>query len=932
MNRSLRLLSTLSALSVSLAARADVGPEIVLSPRELAYSREQALSSALAVNAAGVRLIAWSQQRFAATPSLGLDVLAARVDATGALLDRLGLEIRTGPGDQDDPRVSSNGSDFLVTWLDVSAKSAWGRRVGADGTPKDAAPIALGDGKLFGQGSDGVVFRTITCSATELSHVSIGSDGAATKSVYAFPLSSTLMTASVGATALFVHSDGHKIWATRLSPAGAPLDGVPGKVVVDSTPSVGALTAVPVSGGHFVAWSAAEWLPQQGSKAELSGAIVSASGAITPVPLGTEHAEWLVGATRGSEALLVWKGNQVARAARIAADGTVLQAPFWANDVPSPGTTLPPLVPAVVGDAAGYSIFARVDPAPSYGRGVAYHLSPTVVRDSADTEVNLAASEQREVAVASTASGYLVAWLDNQNVDACPKLPPEQDLYAVRLDPCGNVLDPYPIAVSARPNASPGFMSVASSADQYALVWAEGTIRLARVSTAGLVLDPTPIDVAPNTTQPPAIASDGKDFLVVFDEPTAAGHKLMGRKVDATGTLAPAPVEIAGVGQKQRRRPAVSFNGTRFVVSWDDQYGQDVGGVYALALDGGSVGPVAQLASGQYLYAGPSASHAGQTLVTWAYALPGAAPEWRGRLVNTDGTLADSNVWQLGSVSVDGAQVHSWPGKLASTSSGYAWLGVGSVKTVSAAVVSQSPVLRRFSAAGALVESVSIPEFESDSWRMGVAPAADGVLVAWSPWVRHPDNALRARARRVTWSGPPTCASDGGVALGADFGAPQPVMSCPAAGGTAGVDGGVDASAGGSTATGGTGGTSGSSGAGAGGNDGGAGLVDASQDASVDAGSSAAAGAGVDRFAPGGGCGCQLGSRVPRDGWVALLVASLIALATRRRRISSPAGETLLGVHAFQPELHQSARTRSSSASSFSRQPSSSTELIRASS
>jgi len=58
-------------------------------------------------------LVVWQDLR----SSNGYDIFGTRVSKAGTVLDGSGIAVATGAGDQDEPRVSANGS-FLVVWRD----------------------------------------------------------------------------------------------------------------------------------------------------------------------------------------------------------------------------------------------------------------------------------------------------------------------------------------------------------------------------------------------------------------------------------------------------------------------------------------------------------------------------------------------------------------------------------------------------------------------------------------------------------------------------------------------------------------------------------------------------------------------------------------------------------------------------------------------
>ncbi|MFH0778746.1 MAG: FlgD immunoglobulin-like domain containing protein, partial [Candidatus Eisenbacteria bacterium] len=86
-----------------------------------------------------VHLVVWEDHRAG-----DRDVYATRVSAEAEVLDSLGITVASFTGEQHYCDVTSNGSDFLVVWVDEGAAGdVYGRRVSGAGAVLDATPIAI---------------------------------------------------------------------------------------------------------------------------------------------------------------------------------------------------------------------------------------------------------------------------------------------------------------------------------------------------------------------------------------------------------------------------------------------------------------------------------------------------------------------------------------------------------------------------------------------------------------------------------------------------------------------------------------------------------------------------------------------------------------------------------------------------------------------
>lgn len=97
--------------------------------------------------ASDLRLAVWCEY-VAGERRLG--ILASRLDANGLTLDPAGIDLGAAVFHAGPPRVASNGTDWLVTWVD--ATSVYGARLSHAGTRLDATPFLIASGALDGSG------------------------------------------------------------------------------------------------------------------------------------------------------------------------------------------------------------------------------------------------------------------------------------------------------------------------------------------------------------------------------------------------------------------------------------------------------------------------------------------------------------------------------------------------------------------------------------------------------------------------------------------------------------------------------------------------------------------------------------------------------------------------------------------------------------
>ena len=144
----------------------------------------------------------------------------------------------------------------------------------------------------------------------------------------------------------------------------------------------------------------------------------------------------------------------------------------------------------------------------------------------------------------------------------------------------------YPLTIDPtvgpeQPIDSPGGSSqfapaVAWDGTNFLVVWEDdrsdssGDIYGARVSATGVVLDPAgiPIATAPNQQIAPAVVWDGTNFLVVWQDARSATIDVYGARVSAAGgVLDPAGIPISTAANNQIA-PALAWDGSDFLVVW----------------------------------------------------------------------------------------------------------------------------------------------------------------------------------------------------------------------------------------------------------------------------------------------------------------------------------------------------------------------------
>lgn len=159
-------------------------------------------------------------------------------------------------------------------------------------------------------------------------------------------------------------------------------------------------------------------------------------------------------------------------------------------------------------------------------------------------------------AVGTDGVNDLVVWVDSRSGP--------EELWATRVSPLGAVLDPQGIRIAAAHVVE--HIAVGSNGSMFLVAWSSGGVQLqaVRIDDAGHVLDSTPLEILGGSPRSPRVASDGVDFLVVWDDLRTPTGIYAGR-VTSGGLL----LDPAGIPLGSGADPDVAWNGNEYVVVWN---------------------------------------------------------------------------------------------------------------------------------------------------------------------------------------------------------------------------------------------------------------------------------------------------------------------------------------------------------------------------
>ncbi|MFH1221286.1 MAG: hypothetical protein V1694_12665 [Candidatus Eisenbacteria bacterium] len=538
----------------------------------------------------------------------GPDIFATRVSPAGAVLDRAGIALCVAPGTQTGAAVASGADGCLVVWCDCRndpSGDIYGARISLDGVVVDPAGIPLqaepGSGGDPAVAFDGTNYLVVWSSYVPDTSCSIRAVRVAQDGTVLDRTAIDIATKPWGLTSPAVAFDGTNylvVWedyrddsawhisGTRIGRDGTVLDPRPFLI---SQGRYGQLEpAVAFDGTNYLVvwrgvWGGASW-DICGARVDVDGHVLDPSG--FPVTSTAADERFPAVAFDGTNYLVAWRGPLTKSgyslvAARVAPDGALLDP----LGIPVSSTSTYERL-SVVASSGGNHLVVWSD-----GRN--YHSDVYGVRidgsgqllDDENLAISTAASLQTDPAVAF-GGDYFVVWADLREGT-------DWDIYGTHLDARGKALERSGIAISTAATAQQ-CPAVAFDGVNYLVVWQDGDgrgdfcrVHGVRVNAEGEVLDPSDI-VMPglNFTQVhPAVAFDGVNYLVVWQDYRDCHDAhwesgIYGARIAPDGRLIDASAIPICTEPSSQRYPSVAFDGTNYLVVWEDGRKSYLGHIY----------------------------------------------------------------------------------------------------------------------------------------------------------------------------------------------------------------------------------------------------------------------------------------------------------------------------------------------------------------
>lgn len=542
------------------------------------------------------------------------------------------------------PRAAFDGINYLVVWNGTwygSEDSIVATRVSQSGSVLDPGGIRLGTGKAPGVAFGGGVFLVVWEEDSAIRCARVSSAGV----VLDPPLAVTNVHGSAPAVAFdgtdfLVAWGGNDLYAARVSPSGAVLDTA--GILVSGAAGVQESPAIAFDGANcLVTWQDMRqggYRDIYGARVTPSGTVLDTSGIVISAAAYSQY--YPAVAFDGTNYLVAWQDYRTTDygiyAGRVTPAGVVLDP----SGVPIATSAIYSRYPSVTFGQGYYLVtWERMDDIDSTGIWGTRVLTSGV---PLDTGFCIGPAAAGVAPVIFDGSRYFVSW--------------EKDgIRANWVDSSGHVQNQSGAAIfgAANDQRQP---NAAFNGTHYLVVWKDerpgdtADIRGIRVSQSGTRLDALPFTVsgAGKAQFSPVAASNGTDFLVAWSDRRGDTSRVYAARVSQNGqVLDTAGIRVCNAAGEQTL-PAVAYNGTDYLVAWQDERSITAGIYAARVTSGGTVRDPQgfQVCNSPYSQESPGVSSDGSNcLVVWADSRNGS--DIFGARVDADGHVLDSSGFMI---------------------------------------------------------------------------------------------------------------------------------------------------------------------------------------------------------------------------------------------------------------------------------------------
>jgi hypothetical protein len=485
-------------------------------------------------------LVVWQDYR-----NGNYDIYGARVSPSGKILDRDGIAISVAPAYQwqEHPSVVFDGTNYLVVWNHSVSGNVYGARVSMDGTVLDTNAIAISNsGQIYTHEPPSVVFGNTY-------YLVVWQD---------------------------FRNSNWDIYGARVSQLGIVID-IDG-IAISTTSEEQSFPFVSFDGTNYlVVWTDFRTGSYDiyGARVAQTGTVIDPNGFAISTSIGAQQDAAV--AFDGTNFLITWQDTRNGSGiydiygVRIDQSGTILDSADIAISLAWEDQKKPSLT------WNGTQYFVVWQDERNTENDIDVYGTPIdtsgQVLDTAGICISLHSDNQRAPFICFDGINHLVVWHDERNVNS--------DIFCARVDQVGSVLDTNGIIVSSHAvYYRQIFPAAAYDGTNYLVAWQDNRCGLSdvydiygiRLDGTGIIVDSIsiPISTAPWNQYEPSIAYDGTNYLVVWQDYRNEDYDIYGARVEQSGIL----IDTAGFAISTaigfQRKISLAFDGTNYLVVWTD--------------------------------------------------------------------------------------------------------------------------------------------------------------------------------------------------------------------------------------------------------------------------------------------------------------------------------------------------------------------------
>ena len=498
------------------------------------------------------------------------DIYGSRMDQFGAVLDPGGIPISITGDLQTRPKITFGGSNYLVAWFDSRNTvdfDIYGSRVSPAGVVLDPGGIAISQAPLHQafpslsfNGTNYLVvwhdirdyyttYFDIYCARVDQSGIVLDPTGIAVSTerggqghpAVGFDGTNYLI-AWYDNRSMYNNGDGFDIYAARVAQTGVVLD--PDGILLSTEIYGQRASSVAFDGNNYlVVWQDfrnSSWSDIYGSRISLTGEVLDPTG----IPISTAPYTQKNPSTAfdGNNYFVVWKGALntdyfAIYGARVSKTGQVLDP----NGILIFFHEFALMSPKVIFGQENYLVVCETEWDPwllrNWIMGAIVNTEGMVLNEF----ILDAPMDKRNISLSFDGTNFLIVFqefLPTPGIIDC-------GIYGVRVSQSGIILDPEWIPISIREPNMPRSPSVSFDGSNYFVVWQDyrnataSDLYGSRVSPSGVVLDPDgiPIVTLSGDQVNPKVSFNGTQFVVIWED--AQSGDIIGAKVSSAGTVGP---------------------------------------------------------------------------------------------------------------------------------------------------------------------------------------------------------------------------------------------------------------------------------------------------------------------------------------------------------------------------------------------------------